>query len=270
MAEISPVDLCVVTDVDRTCYKTGFAKLKFLLAVEEEVGVPTTEISREVDARRDQGKTTQITDWIKEIGAAKHLDNVFQRFVDTTSPEEVLYEDFQPFLDAVEESDVAVAVLLTMGPTLHQEAKICTMGIQNRLPYVIVDPETTPRADVKDWQVRSWRHADSGLIYLPQAHPILWGGAVAVAPPARNAIMVEDKYQAFGTGSSRPEPNNAPGIGGFWIDRPEERMRSLSQAERDMLPESIVYTEGLNAVTAMIRDLHAHEGHPMFRQFTTK
>lgn len=42
-------------------------------------------------------------------------------------------------------------------------------------------------------------------------------GAVAVVPPARNAIMVEDKYQAFGTGSSRPEPNNAPGIGGFGL-----------------------------------------------------
>ena len=263
MAEIPPVDLCVVTDVDRTCYNTGLATLKFLLAVEEEVGVPTTEISREVDVRRDQGKTTQITDWIKEIGAANHLDNVFQRFVDTTSPEEVLYEDFQPFLDAVEESDVAVAVLLTMGPTLHQEAKICTMGIQNRLPYVIVDPETTPRADVKDWQ-------DNGLIYPPQARPILWSGAVAVVPPARNAIMVEDKYQAFGTGSSRPELNNTPGIGGFWIDRPEERKRSVSQAERDMLPESIVYAEGLEAATELISDLHTHEGHAMFQQFITK
>lgn len=258
---------CFVTDVDRTLYRTGVAALKLLMAAETIVGVATSDIASEIDDRRARGQTTQIMDWLYDIGASGHANDIFQLFVDSTKPEEVTYGDVRDYVDAIEESEFITAVLLTMGPGLHQEAKICTMGLQGRLPYVIVDPATTGNAEVKDWQVRSWIDPATGLIVPPLSQPVSPRGLRGGTTPARNAIMIEDKYGAFGTGVNRPKPGQGdPGIGGFWVDRPEERSRILSYEERELIPPSIEYVEGLTAITTHIRGYEANTNHPMYQR----
>ncbi len=148
----SVAELCLVTDVDRTCYNTSKGAELLLGAAAQVLGADTSEVTSSINCRRKQGLTTQIHDWLKDSGASpRQIDDVYQWFVDTTDPDAVKYDDTDNYFRAIGESDVVTAVLLTMGHRDQQEAKICAMGLQGYVPYVITDPRETANAVQKDW-----------------------------------------------------------------------------------------------------------------------
>jgi hypothetical protein len=260
-------ELCLVTDLDRTCYRTGIAGLKIGAAIEEVMGIESASLNTTVAERRKAGQTTQIVDLLKDKGASpRNMEDVFQKFVDTTTPEEVIYPDVDPFFTAVDESELVTAVLLTMGPGLQQEAKICTTGLQGRVPYVIADPDTMANAEEKDWQIKSWV-TKNGIIVPRLTPPQRWQGGHPHDARANAAILIEDKYKAFGMSTRWPRAGDRPGIGGFWVDRPEERDRGLTPGEKEALPGVIEYTEGLSEITVFVRSPQELLRHPMVQRW---
>ena len=64
----SVAELCLVTDVDRTCYNTSKGAELLLGAAAQVLGADTSEVASSINCRRKQGLTTQIHDWLKDSG----------------------------------------------------------------------------------------------------------------------------------------------------------------------------------------------------------
>lgn len=244
----SVAELCLVTDVDRTCYNTSKGAELLLGAAAQVLGADTSEVTSSINCRRKQGLTTQIHDWLKDSGASpRQIDDVYQWFVDTTDPDAVKYDDTDNYFRAIGESDVVTAVLLTMGPRDQQEAKICAMGLQGYVPYVITDPRETANAVQKDWQIRSWAN-ERGLVV-----PIVAAASIG-SMAARSAILIDDKYEAFGPMAKLPKRGDQPGIGGFWLNRPGSGSRaSEGIIGLEPLPAAIEYASSLREIAALVR-----------------
>lgn len=268
----TPKEVCLVTDVDRTMYRTTVGANLLLAATAHVLGSETQEIERTIDANRKVGQTTQIQDWIAQSGASpRQVQDVYQRFVDITNPEDVKYPDVDRYLEAVEESDIVTAVLLTMGPTLQQEAKISAMGLAGRVPFVIADPEHTENAAAKDWQIRSWLNPRSGVIE-PKLSPLSLD--ITPAHPhgglAQRAVLIDDKYEAFGLSGKRPQAGDSPGIGGFWVSRVDESVAPLRFEEQALVPHSIEPVPGLADVTKYIKNPDVLLAHDMVQLWSER
>lgn len=252
-----PVDVCVATDLDRTCLRTGVATLVLLKAAEDTVGLEQSHVADEIDARRERHETTQITDIFSSQGLNdRQQADIFQVFVDRSDPRELLYDDVDEYLVTVNESEFVTAVLLTMGPRLQQEAKICAAGLEGRLASVILDPAHVQNAEIKAPHIWDWQRQETGL-FVPKTNFGL------VAPlPSRHVVLVDDKYIAFGTGKKRPEAGNVCDIGGFWINRAGDVPQVTAQ-EQHAVAEGIVYAPGLRTVTGYVRDPQRFALHPM-------
>lgn len=256
--------ICLVTDMDRTCLRASAFAEQMLRAAAHELGVDTQEMQRTIDDNRKIGQTTQVQDLMTSSGASeRQVNNAYQRFVDEAEPEKLMYADLPAYLNAVEESELVTAVLLTMGPTAQQEAKITALGLAGRIPFVIADPDYVTNASAKDWQIRSWLDPLSGLL-KPRLSTALAGASFGHPHDgaAKAAVLIDDKYKAFGLSGKRPQAGDNPGIGGFWVSRVDESEPPLRFEEQAHIPHSIEPVPGLADVTKYIKNpdvLLAHD-----------
>jgi hypothetical protein len=160
------------------------------------------------------------------------VEDVFQRFVDGSRPEDIVYPDVASHITSLQDDGRVDVLLHTAGPDIQQEAKKAASKLD--IAHVVsVSPS-------KAENHHRWAHRRNGLIT-----PKLSRLSTRTVRPARFIVLADDKGIAFtGQGGER--------VGGFNVVRPEEYSEAdIARSILEMRPVGgVMVMRGLEGVAA--------------------